>query len=174
VPIIGNNVDDEEKSMKYVSVAQMAQTWAMSERGVRNYCAQKKIEGAFLKGKTWNIPENARKPERITKRAEHSSDLFSVLRREKQSRRHGGIYHKIQIDLTFNSNHMEGSKLSHDQTRYIYETNTIGLEGTSINVDDIVETAHHFRCIDLMPLTRLLIAPILRSANHSSSSCTHG
>ena len=136
--------------MKYVSVAQMAQTWAMSERGVRNYCAQGKIEGAFLKRKAWNIPENARKPERITKQAKHSSALFAVLKEEKQSRLHGGIYHKIQVDLTFNSNHMEGSKLTHDQTRYIYETNTIGLEGTPINVDDIVETANHFRCIDLM------------------------
>ncbi|MDY0289524.1 MAG: Fic family protein [Sphaerochaeta sp.] len=136
--------------MKYVSVAQIAQTWAMSERGVRNYCAQGKIEGAFLKGKAWHIPENARKPERITKQTEPSSGLSSILKEEKQKRRRGGIYHKIQIDLTFNSNHMEGSKLSHDQTRYIYETNTIGLEGTSINVDDIVETANHFRCIDHM------------------------
>ena len=136
--------------MKYVSVAQIAKAWAMSERGVRKYCAQKKIEGAFLKGKTWNIPENARKPERIAKQTEPSSSLSSILREEKQSRHHGGIYHKIQIDLTFNSNHMEGSKLSHEQTRYIYETNTIGLEGSPINVDDIVESANHFRCIDHM------------------------
>ena len=160
--------------MKYVSVAQMAHTWAMSERGVRNYCARGKIEGAFMKGKTWNIPGNAHKPERITKRAEHPSDLFSVMREEKQSRRHGGIYHKIQIDLTFNSNSIEGNKLTHDQIRYIYEKNTIALGDTPINVDDIVETVNHFHCIDLMPLTRLLTAPILPSARHSSSSCTHG
>lgn len=136
--------------MQYVSVAEIASSWAMSERGVRNYCAQGKVEGAFLKGKAWKIPENALKPERITKQVDHSSALAAVLREEKQSRRHGGIYHKIQVDLTFNSNHMEGSKLSHEQTRYIYETNTIGLEGSTINVDDIVETANHFRCIDLM------------------------
>jgi len=122
----------------------------MSERGVRNYCAQGKIEGAFLKGKTWNIPEGAVRPDSRHTLAAQSSTLLAVLKKEKQSKRHGGIYHKIQVDLTFNSNHMEGSKLTHDQTRYIYETNTIGLEDTSINVDDIIETANHFRCINLM------------------------
>lgn len=62
----------------------------------------------------------------------------------------GGIYHRTQIDLTYNSNHIEGSKLTHDQTRYIFETNTIGVEGESIRVDDIIETVNHFRCIDLI------------------------
>lgn len=54
------------------------------------------------------------------------------------------------MDLTYNSNHIEGSRLSHDQTRYIYETNTIGVSDQAINVDDIVETTNHFRCIDLV------------------------
>lgn len=63
----------------------------------------------------------------------------------------GGIYHKTQIDLTYNSNHIEGSKLSHEQTRYIFETNTIGLGADeAVNVDDVVETVNHFRCIDLV------------------------
>lgn len=60
----------------------------------------------------------------------------------------GSIYHRTQIDLTYNSNHIEGSRLTHDQTRYIYETNTIGITDEAINVDDIVETINHFRCID--------------------------
>lgn len=58
------------------------------------------------------------------------------------------IYHRTQIDLTYNSNHIEGSKLTHEQTRYIFETNTIGITDESVNVDDIVETINHFRCID--------------------------
>ena len=62
----------------------------------------------------------------------------------------GGIYHKVQIDLTYNSNHIEGSRLTHEQTRYIYETNTIGMTKENVNVDDIVETVNHFRCIDLI------------------------
>lgn len=63
----------------------------------------------------------------------------------------GGIYHKVQIDLTFNSNHIEGSRLTHDQTRYIFETNTIGVTNEEpLNVDDIIETANHFRCNDFI------------------------
>lgn len=130
--------------MKYISVADAAKKWDMSERGVRNYCAKGKIPNAFLKGKIWQIPEDAEKPERRKK------TLLEVIRTEKSSRLSGGIYHKIQIELTYNSNHIEGSKLTHDQTRYIYETNTIGIENEALNVDDIVETVNHFRCIDLV------------------------
>lgn len=75
--------------------------------------------------------------------------LLEILKQEKQSKVSGGIYHKLQIEMTYNSNRIEGSRLTHDQTRYIYETNTIGLEAdTVVNVDDIVETTNHFRCID--------------------------
>ena len=62
----------------------------------------------------------------------------------------GGIYHKTQIDLTYNSNHIEGSRLTHEQTRYIFETNTIGVTQEAVNINDIVETVNHFRCIDLV------------------------
>lgn len=131
--------------MIYLSVAEMAKKWNISERSVRNYCSQNKIEGAFLVGKTWKIPENAQKPVRANKKGR---TLYEILTNEKKARISGGIYHKIQIDLTYNSNHIEGSKLTHEQTRYIFETNTIGIEKSSLNVDDIVETANHFRCID--------------------------
>lgn len=136
--------------MKYVSVAQIAKKWGVSERTVRNYCAEGKIPEAFLTGKTWNIPEDAQRPDRINKKSDEPETLLDVLRTEKASGIKGGIYHKVQIELTYNSNHMEGSHLTHDQTRYIYETNTIGVEAGTVNVDDIVETANHFRCIDLV------------------------
>lgn len=136
--------------MKYLSVAEMAQKWNLSERSVRNYCAQARIPGAYLTGKTWNIPETAVKPQRINARAEKPKTLLEILKNEKRSRRKGGIYHKVQIDLTYNSNHMEGSRLTHDQTRYIYETNTISTGMDGMNVDDIVETANHFCCVDFM------------------------
>ena len=134
--------------MKYVSVARIAKKWGVSERTVRNYCAEGKIPEAFLTGKTWNIPEDAQRPDRINKKSDEPKTLPDVLRTEKASGTKGGIYHKVQIELTYNSNHMEGSRLTHDQTRYIYETNTIGVEAGTVNVDDIVETANHFRCID--------------------------
>ncbi|HEM2767879.1 TPA: Fic family protein [Streptococcus suis] len=71
--------------------------------------------------------------------------------REKENRIKGGLYHKIQIELAFNSNHIEGSQLTYDQTRYIYETNTIGFEENStIKVDDIIETTNHFTAFDFL------------------------
>ena len=136
--------------MKYISVAEAAKKWGISERSVRNYCAKGRIADAFLAGKTWNIPEMTEKPDRINRHKEELKTLLEVLKAEKASRLHGRIYHKIQIDLTYNSNHMEGSCLTHDQTRYIFETNTIGISDTTVKVDDVVETANHFKCIDMI------------------------
>ena len=136
--------------MRYLSVNEIAKKWNVSERSVRNYCAQGRVPGAFLTGKTWNIPENAEKPERSNKKKEQPVTLLDILQEQKNSKFSGGIYHKTQIDLTYNSNHMEGSRLTHDQTRYIFETNTIGVENESLNVDDVIETANHFRCIDMI------------------------
>lgn len=135
--------------MKYISVTEFAAKYGISERTARNYCTLGKIEGAILVGKTWNIPADAELPGRKS-RQRKAMPLLVVLRQEKEARLKGGIYHKTQIDLTYNSNHIEGSRLTHDQTRYIFETNTIGIEGESVRVDDIIETTNHFRCIDLI------------------------
>lgn len=136
--------------MNYLSVSDTAKKWGISERSVRNYCANGRIPDAFLTGKTWNIPETAVKPERSNKHREEPKALIEFLKAEKQGKIKGGIYHKVQVDLTYNSNHMEGSRLTHDQTRYIFETNTIGIDNNVLNVDDIVETANHFKCIDMI------------------------
>ena len=136
--------------MQYVSVAEMAEKWNISERSVRNYCAHNRVEGAFITGKTWNIPENAEKPERTNKKREKQRTLLDILQEERKADYSGGIYHKTQIELTYHSNRMEGSRLTHDQTRYIFETNTIGVEKEVLNVDDVIETANHFRCIDMI------------------------
>lgn len=134
------------ESMKYISVKDWAERYGVSERTVRNYCATGKIEGAFLVGKTWNIPAEAQISKRRIKEA--LSPLLKTLREQKSAKLKGGIYHRIQIDLTYNSNHIEGSRLTHDQTRYIFETNTIGITSEAVNVDDIVETTNHFKAID--------------------------
>ena len=136
-------------STKYISVSEFAFLHDISERTVRNYCSLGKIEGVCLVGKTWNIPENAQLPSRKSRRKK-ISPLLQALREQKELKMKGGIYHRTQIDLTYNSNHIEGSRLTHDQTRYIFETNTIGVEGESVRVDDIIETVNHFRCIDLV------------------------
>ena len=135
---------------KYISVEEVAQKWQISERSVRNYCAQGRVEGALLEGKTWKIPTTAQKPERKPRHSSTEETLLAFLKREKEAGLKGGIYHKIQIDLTYNSNHIEGSKLTHDQTRYIFETKTLGVTDKAVKIDDIVETVNHFRCIDII------------------------
>lgn len=132
--------------MAYISVKEWAERHGVSERTARNYCAQGKIEGAYLVGKTWSMPADAELPKR--KQTSKISPLLAALRAQKAGKVKGGIYHRVQIDLTYNSNHMEGSRLTHDQTRYIFETNTIGMADDAVNVDDIIETTNHFRAID--------------------------
>ena len=131
--------------MEYISVSQFAEKNGISERTARNYCTTGKIEGAFLTGKTWNIPSEAPLPKRIKTKI---SPLLAALREQKEMRMKGGIYHRTQIDLTYNSNHIEGSRLTKEQTRYIFETNTIGITTENTRIDDILETVNHFRCID--------------------------
>lgn len=136
--------------MKYMSVKTAAEKWNVSERSVRNYCAEGKIPDVILEGKTWKIPMDAEKPARKRRAGTVSKNLLTRLKLEKESKIPGGIYHKVQIELTYSSNRIEGSRLTHDQTRYIFETNTIGIQDKNLNVDDIVETANHFSCIDRM------------------------
>lgn len=161
--------------MKYLSVSDVAKKWGISERGVRAYCNDGRVNGAFLSGKTWNIPEFEEKPKRKTRSDAKSKTLLEILRNEKEHKIKGGIYHKIQIDLTYNSNHIEGSRLSHDQTRYIYETNTVGVENEVLNIDDIVETVNHFKCIDLIisdanqPMNETLIKKIHSTLKNGTS-----
>jgi Fic family protein len=161
--------------MKYLSVAETAKKWNISERSVRNYCAHGQIPGAYLSGKTWNIPEHSKKPERKNKKASGPKTLLEILQTEKTVKTKGSIYHKVQIELTYNSNHIEGSKLTHDQTRYIYETNTVGVNAGSLNTDDIVETANHFRCIDIIierakqPLSENLIKQLHLTLKNGTS-----
>ena len=161
--------------MKYLSVAETAKKWKLSERSVRNDCALGKIDGAFLTGKTWNIPEDAQKPDRVNKKSTSPATLLEILTAEKNAKLSGGIYHHIQIELTYNSNHMEGNRLTHDQTRYIFETNTIGPEGGTMRVDDIIETANHFKCVDLIieharrPITETLIKELHRTLKNGTT-----
>ena len=131
--------------MEYISVVQFAAKYGISERTARKYCTEGKISGAFLTGKTWNIPEDAELPKKGKTKL---TPLLSRLREEKETKLKGGIYHRTQIDLTYNSNHIEGSRLTKEQTRYIFETNTLGITTENTSVDDIMETVNHFRCID--------------------------
>lgn len=133
--------------MKFITVKEYAAAYGLSERTVRDYCAQGKIVGAQLIGKTWSIPADAPLPQRVRRLG---SPLLDALREQMECGLRGGIYHRTQVDLTYNSNHIEGSRLTKEQTRYIFETNTIGVSEAAIKVDDIIETTNHFRCIDFI------------------------
>ena len=134
---------------KYLTSNDISKIWKISERSVRDYCSKGRVVGAYLDGKTWMIPEDAFKPQRQIRHSNNKHNLLETLKLEKESQIKGGIYHKLQIEMTYNSNHMEGSKLTHGETRYIYETKTIGIKNNVLKIDDIMETVNHFRCIDL-------------------------
>lgn len=143
------NIIMNNDKKNYKNIAYFIDKWGISDRSIRNYCANGRIEGAFLDGKTWYMPINVKKPERSNKSSTDKNYLLDRLLKEQKSLISGGIYHKVQIELTYNSNHIEGSKLTHDETKYIYETKTIGTS-KSKNIDDIVETVNHFKCFDLV------------------------
>lgn len=133
---------------KFISVKEASIKWNLSERSVRNYCANGRVSGAVLVGKVWMIPEDAKKPFRSNEKV-NKNYLLERLRFEKSNQFKGGIYHKLMIDLTYNSNHIEGNELTHDETRYIFETRTISVDkDTSKKVDDVIETINHFSAID--------------------------
>lgn len=136
--------------MNCISVSEYAKRHNLPERTIRNYCATGKIKGAFLTGKTWNIPEEAFLPAKKSRIKFSDNPLLNSLKEQMDMKLKGGIYHRTQIDLTYNSNRIEGSRLTHDQTRFIFETNTINISAESVNVDDIIEATNHFRCFDLI------------------------
>ena len=135
--------------MLFVTIEETAAKWGITTRQVRTYCASGRIPGATLEHGEWRIPADAVKPERKSRRT-FPTTILGVLEAERSARISGGLYHRLQIDLAYNSNHIEGSRLTHEQTRWIFETKTIGEIGADVPVDDIVETANHFRAADMV------------------------
>lgn len=90
------------------------------------------------------------RPRRGKEKPHSDNPLLNILKEQKDMQLRGGIYHRVQIELTYNSNHIEGSRLTQEQTRHIFETNTLGVTDQAVNVDDVIETSNHFRCIDLV------------------------
>lgn len=144
--------------MRLIPEEEYAANHSLTVQTVRDYCAEGKLPGAVQEGEIWRIPADTPLPDEVK-----HSPLLLALREQMASKMRGGIYHRTQIDLTYNSNHIEGSRLSKEQTRYIYETNTIGVTDEAVSVDDIIETTNHFRCIDFViehaeePLTEEMI-----------------
>ena len=138
--------------MELASIEEIAAKWGITPRQVRSYCAKSRIAGATLEKGEWRIPTNAAKPERKRRRT-FPTTILGVLEAERKSRITGGLYHRLQIDITYNSNHIEGSRLTREQTMWIFETKTIGEIGADVPIDDVVETANHFRAVDIVIAT---------------------
>ena len=136
--------------MEWLTVREIAGKWNMSERSVRNYCREGRVPGAVLAHGTWQMPADALPPRRKKRRRKEKETLLTRLQEEKAASLKNGIYHRLQIEMTYNSNHIEGSQLSQEQTRFIYETHTLNTEQMTVPVDDIIETVNHFRCIDFV------------------------
>ena len=105
--------------------------------------------------------------------------LSTYLKEEKDAKRKGGLYHKTQVNLAYNSNRIEGGKLTEEQTRYIFETRTIGFKDQeAVPVDDIIETSNHFVAFDYLldtidtPITDVLIKELHRILKSSTSDAT--
>ena len=103
--------------MRYLSVAEIAKKWDVSERSVRNYCAQGRVNSAFLIGKTWNIPENAEKPERTNKRKDKPTTLLDILKEQKASKCSG----VAKPCILFFNGFLEREAYSFIQTSFFYK-----------------------------------------------------
>ena len=135
---------------KYITVEEAAKKWGKTARNVRLRCQKGHVFGTTFEGRSWMIPADAVDPGQSTRRKLRAKSILEMLRAEKRSQTKNGIYHRLQIDFAYNSNHMEGSRLTHEQTRWIFETKTIGSLGEDTPIDDVVETANHFRCLDIV------------------------
>ena len=140
---------DGKEQMNFLTIDEIAVRWGITPRQVRTYCANGRVPGATLEHGEWRLPDNAVKPERKSRRT-FPKTILGILKAERIARISGGLYHRLQIDLAYNSNHIEGSRLTHEQTRWIFETQTVGDIGADVPVDDIVETVNHFRAVDIV------------------------
>ena len=135
--------------MEYISVAKYAEKFKISERTVRNWCQAGKIDGAFLTGRTWNIPDGAPSPRHrdVTRR---QNPWLYVLRDEQKAHLNIGIYHITQIDFAYHSCAIDEGGLTREQVEEIFTTEALSIADGPVKVNDIVETANHFRCFDFI------------------------
>ena len=128
---------------KGIGKTELSTKLGLSSRTIAKIGKGEKLSGRSIKKIADFLDEI---PENLVKELSDNK-ILRILREEKEMKLPGGLYHELQIRMTYNSNHIEGSRLTEDQTRMIFETNTVDV-GDGIPVDDILETVHHFRAID--------------------------
>ena len=137
--------DGLEKSLKEKGIGktELSKELGLSSRTIAKIAKGEKLSKQSIKKIADYLGES---PDALM-RVVSDNQILQVLRDEKEMKLPGGLYHELQVRMTYNSNHIEGSKLSEDQTRMIFETNTLDI-GEGVPVDDVLETVHHFRAID--------------------------
>ena len=167
-----------EGLLKALKKKGIGKTELSSDLGLSTRTVAKIAKGEKLsRGSLQKIADYLNTSPELIMREESSNQILQILRDEKEMRISGGLYHELQIRMTYNSNHMEGSRLSEEQTRYIFETNTVDA-GDGIPVDDILETVHHFRAIDFVidhaeeKLTEELIKELHYILKHDTKDST--
>ena len=134
--------------MKKVRTQEIALKWGVSDRTIRNYIEKGLIDNVQKIGKIWYLNSDTKKPE--IKR-HNKINILKELLKEKENKKKGSLYHYSQIVFAYNSNKIEGSRLSEEQTQEIYETNSyIPKQKEVVKLDDAIETRNHFRLFDYM------------------------
>lgn len=150
---IGNKIKQyrEENKMTQKDIAEILEVEAGTISKYESGMIEPNIESLKRLAETFHITVDELVKEDEEKFDVSKINVLEVLREQKEMKLKGNLYHNTQVIFAYNTNHIEGSKLTEDQTRYIYETNTILFEGETVaSVDDILETANHFKLVDYM------------------------
>ena len=144
--------------MKYVSVSEAAEKWRVSDRMVRKYCDQKLIDGAFLVGTTWIIPEDAHAPKNLVTKEIAPGKTAKKIMYQMGKNYHYGIYEYLQVNLAYSSCRMANNRLTRKQVIDVYRTGKVSVSFEPMKIDDLVEIANHFEACRYMIET--LMEPI--------------
>jgi len=133
--------------MKYLSVKEAAEIWNISERMVRKYCEQDRIEGLIQAGNIWVIPASAKRPTEIKVEEKPLTAFAKRVVYQRSKNNHYSIYEYIQVNLTYSSNRMASNRLTRNEVEEVYRTNKISTTFEPVKVDDIIETINHFAAV---------------------------
>lgn len=149
--------------MDYITVKEAAEKWKLSERMVRKYCEQGKIEGVIHAGSVWILPMDAAQPNEVNQKKAKITPFANKVMYQRNKGYHYGIYEYIQVNLAYSSSRMASNRLTRQQVMDVYRTGKVAVAFEPMKVDDLLEIANHFRCGQYMvdtltePLTSIYI-----------------
>lgn len=149
--------------MKYISSAQAAKAWGVSEELVRRYCRSGRIQKAILEDGAWLIPDSAPKPTRRIKQEEQLPVLLQQLRKQFESGRNKGLYDYLQVNMAYSNCRMASNRLTRNQVEVLYKSDKIYTLNERIKTNDVIEVRNQFNCMDyilaeaMTPITQTMI-----------------